>query len=173
MLLYCIYTVIKENAAYIKSIRYIKQWQQWLRRNCGSSYVWCFSSHLLPWASLPSLAASSHIVPIVPKSCPSMPGGASNRHVLCLSPLTNSEKSTALFTSRSRSNACTRHSGALPRPVYINSTCFGLGTLYKPIKHTGFNEGSQKRKGLVFHWYSPILHFFFPQLYLLRQLVPE
>lgn len=30
--------VIKENAGYIKSIRYIKQWQQWIRRNCGSAF---------------------------------------------------------------------------------------------------------------------------------------
>lgn len=89
-------------------------------------------------------------------------------------PLMNSEKSTVSLTSRSRRNACARRSGALPRRVYINSSLpplyhlLWLGVLDKPIKQMGFNEGSQKCKGLIFHWYSPILHFFFNFIYLGR-----
>lgn len=59
-----------------------------------------------------------------------------------------------------------------PKRVCINSSLPPLTTCFGEMFVTnhwnmGFNEGSHKYEGLLFHWYSPILHFF--QLYLLRQ----
>ena len=116
--------------------------------------------------SLPSLAATSHIVPIAPKPCPSAPEGAGNRYFLC-PPLTNSGRSTVSFTSRSRRNVCARCSGVHKLLSASPYHLFWLGVLDKPVRQMGLSEGSQKCKGLIFHWHSPILCFF--QLCVLRQ----
>lgn len=164
--------VIKENAGYIKSIRHTKQWQQWIRRNCGSSCVWWFQSHLLPWTSLPSLAASSHIVPIVPKHCSSMPGGASNRHVLCLSPNEQWKEYSSLYFQKQE--YC----------LHQAQWCLAQACEYKLLAHHLFwlRYSVQTNKTDRIQWGQsemqrsgfPLIftHFtrFFLQLYLLRQI---
>lgn len=119
---------IKENAGYIKSIRYTKQWQQWIRRNVAVLVFDAFEVISFP-------GPLSHPRQPAATSCPLSPSlvpPCQEEQAIDMSSVCPLRNSTALFTSRSRGNACSRRSGALPSPVYKNSllsTCFGLDPL--------------------------------------------